>query len=166
LDKEMKNWISTLDYNELANSAIVLHTLTPGEQLGENKIVTDETIADLMVHGGPVFMAMAGDEDYEPMLNRDNRPPREWWIEVKREFNELLCLDTPKYESIRKELKEKSSAGTAVILGLIVAAVAKHLDSVASGAVVSFIALCLATTLKIGREAYCNLQETNDPTSR
>jgi hypothetical protein len=162
----MKSWIQNLDYQELANSAIALHTLTPGDSLSGSRIVTADTIADLMVHGGPISMAMAKNEKYEPILNRDNRPPREWWEEVKREFNELLCLDTPKYENLRKELKEKSTFGTTVILGLIVAAVAKNLESVSSGAVVSFIALCLATALKIGREAYCNIQTKNDPTNQ
>ena len=155
----MYSWIQDLDYNELANSAIALYTLTPGDSLGEDRIVTDDTIAELMVHDGPVFVMMEERKDYEPSMRSDLRPPREWWLEVKREFNELLCLDTPKYENLRKELKEKASAGTTVILGLIVAAVAKHLESISSGAITSFIALCLATTLKVGREAYCNLQE-------
>ncbi len=141
----MKNLSIYINLEELITVAPALQLLNLDDDW------TLDNVVDHMVFGGPMIV-----NAYRLARIEDNRPPRKWWNEVKREFEVFVCTNDPKYDELREKIKDKSSATTTMLLGLVSAAIGKYCDSVEMGAVTAFCAVCLFAFAKIGKEAYCN----------
>jgi hypothetical protein len=84
--------------------------------------------------------------------------PRDYWLELKREFYILLCTKDRKYSAIRSQFKKKSSGATTTIVGMISATMASQLGA-AVGIMTPLVALLLYSALKVGVNSWCNLCE-------
>jgi len=111
-----------------------------------------ESVADLMLKGGPVIMASAGGS--EP-AGDDPRPPRSYWDALKKEFRVLVCTDEPRYADLRAKIMSSSTQSNTVVLAVIVAAMADHLG-VTAGAITGLAAVLLSSLIQLGRGAFCH----------
>ena len=116
--------------------------------------VTDdpEKIVQFMYQGGPVPPQMSAKRT--PPTGPDPRPDRKYWEYVKSEIRTFLCADDKKYKPLWKELESLGKQSTTVVVGVVATFLSQSLG-VAATLLTGFVAVCLYTALKLGKEAYC-----------
>jgi hypothetical protein len=82
----------------------------------------------------------------------------DYWERLKCEFKILLCTNDKKYAHLRKELGVAAKKSQTAIVSMIAAAMASAFGVVA-GVLVPFCALCLVAVAKLGREAFCTVNQ-------
>lgn len=148
----MSDWFDSLSAENLQDEAPSLH-LCPDDI---------EEAASYMYREGK-HQAFASGLDKDEMIKRsmeevESRLPKKYWEAVKVEMHILLCTSDKKYDDLRKQLTIESKNGTnAIVIGI--AAAFGSVLGVEATAIVGFCAAVLYGAIKIGKEAFCALQD-------
>ena len=144
----MNDWVSVLSINELKSLAPPLFLF------GDDP----EDAAMYLYREGlssPIMSAGKKDELSEIQgKERESRPPKKYWEQVKTEIVILLCTDDKKYKKLRSKLNSSSDKGTTLLLAAISASVGSAMG-VKAGLISAFCAVILHSLVKIGKESYC-----------
>jgi hypothetical protein len=88
----------------------------------------------------------------------------EYWIALKREFRRLVCTNDKRYLALKARLNAAGSKSQLTLVSTIAVAVSAHVG-LAAGVLVPFCSLCLIALIKLGKEAFCQMQHLDFPLS-
>ncbi|WP_288364471.1 hypothetical protein [uncultured Spongiibacter sp.] len=148
----MNNWIAGLSETELKYMAPALFIYEDDPE---------DAAIFMYQEGLSKPMAAAGDKDIfiaRAKLEKESRPPKSYWEQVKHEIFTLICTGDSKYDQLRKSLEEVSEQGTKVIVATVAASVASIMG-VEAGIISGFCAVVLHFIIKVGKESYCALKQ-------
>jgi len=142
------DWINSLDINELKFVAPVLFFLD------ENP---EDAALFLYREGFPTPMNAVGDKEHFRRIVEEElqqRPPKKYWEQVKKEIYILICTKDPKYSKLRNSLRDANEKGTKYVVTVISSAIGSVMG-VEAGVISAFCAVLLHSVVKIGVAAYC-----------
>lgn len=84
------------------------------------------------------------------------------WNEFKQEMAVFLCTDDPKYSAAREDLDSVEDATRKYIVPGIAGAIGATIG-VGAAVLTPFVALALIATVKVGMQAWCNIQSQEVP---
>jgi hypothetical protein len=87
-----------------------------------------------------------------------------YWSALKREFRRLVCTNDKRYSTLKARLNAAGSKSQLTLVSTIAVAVSAHVG-VAAGVLVPFCSLCLIALVKLGKEAFCDIQQLDLPLS-
>jgi hypothetical protein len=114
-----------------------------------------DEVSVYFLRGGPSPIGAQSDFASQfGIMGNDNRPQKQYWDYVKKEFFIMFCGDSEKYAALWKEveqLKDKSSDAIVMTVSAYIGATL----GLEAGVLGGLCALCLYTVLKIGKDAFC-----------
>lgn len=157
-EKIMANWMSAISEKELQYIAPALFVYSD-----------DPEDAALFMYREGLSRPMAANIDKNEIIKRSHeekeaRPPKAYWDQVKHEIFTLVCTDDKKYSDLRASLEKVGNKGTNVIVATISASVGSAMG-VGAGVISGFCAVALYFVIKIGKESYCAIQLSNQSLS-
>lgn len=143
--------IKTLDGDELKEQATELVMWEIGV------LSSAEDVAQFMYRGGPFPpQASAGKLSFE-----DKRPEKKYWLFVKKEIFVFLCTDDKRYRHLWKKINALENKSTTALVGVIATFLGNSLG-VPATLLAGFVAVCLYSFVKVGKEAYCQYATDDD----
>jgi len=147
------DWTDKIDEQELVAYAPPLAFVREGA-------LDAEEAAAFLYKGGPFPPQMALKPRRHVFEMRvDDRPPKKYWEQVKKEMYLLICTEDEKYIKLRKEIAKATKKSGASITA-VVAATLGDLLGVEATLLTGFCAIALFGVAKIGKEAYCKIEES------
>lgn len=109
----MNNWISGLSETELKYIAPALFVYEDDPE---------DAAIFMYKEGLSKPMGAAGDKEVfveRGKQEKEVRPPKSYWEQVKHEVFTLICTSDTKYDQLRKSLEEVNEQGTKVIVATV-----------------------------------------------
>jgi|GEM_PF-1189883 len=152
----MDDWLNNINVDELQYIAPPLSVLSSGSEKDTEQaasFIYKDGTSSPMASSRPVL----SNKSAKPRI--DSRPPKTYWEAVKQEIAILICTNKSKYKKLRKSLNEARDKGTKALVAIIAAGIGSQFG-LTPGAIAGFCAIALNSVLKIGKEAYCNRQNS------
>ena len=143
-------WLRQLDPNDLALEAPPLQILELGTSLS-----IDEA-ADFMCNGGPMPPQASGKKKESLGFTIDNRPPKKYWKQIKKEICLLICTNDIKYKKLRDTL-DKTAENNKGKLTFVVAAGLGEALGLQAASITGLVAIGLYAAVKLHKETYCSI---------
>ena len=113
-----------------------------------------EDAASFMCKGGPL-PPQATDKNKDALgFITDNRPPKKYWEQIKREICLLICTNEKKYEKLRKTLEKTAENNKGKLTFLVAAGLGETLGLKAAS-ITGLCAVALYAVVKVHKETYC-----------
>jgi len=147
-------WLNKIDPEELKFMLPALFVLEDDPELAAKFLYREGHYQILNAAGDKEKM-----KDYL-QKERESRPPKKYWDQVKDEVFSLVCSDSVKYSDLRKQLSTTYDNGTKALITIISASIGSTLG-LEAGIISGFVTLALHMVIKIGVEAYCAVKNPN-----
>lgn len=145
------DWIAQIDEMELVAYAPPLAFVREGA-------FDIEEAAAYLYKGGPFPPELSLKPQRPFEMRVDDRPPKRYWKQVKKEVYLLICTEDEKYAKLRKRIGKTRKKSGASIAAVVAAVLGDELGAEAT-LLTGFCAIALFGVVKIGKEAYCEIEK-------